>query len=322
MEHKIIDELLKKQNVVSVGKGTKIVKGVDTGEPAIVVGVRRKVAVHQLHLKDVVPLSIKGVKTDVVEVGELKLLQDPTEKFRPCPGGVSVGHFRISAGTLGCWVKKSGRYMLLSNNHVLADMNEGQIGDPIYQPGPHDGGGPMDCIGYLHSYVKINLVNLSDCGVAKVVAKTLNLAAAILGRRTRLVPAIPALNNLVDCALAEPVSEYVVLDKVLNLGEISGTSELSLGQEVHKSGRTSGVTTGIVSQIEVTANVQVGEGKIAVFEDQVMISGGNSEFSGPGDSGSAILTTANELGGLLFAGGTGVTLVNRYANVKAALDID
>jgi len=93
-----------------------------------------------------------------------------------------------------------------------------------------------------------------------------------------------------------------------------------VGESVWKSGRSSGVTIGRVTQIDVVANVQVGEGKLALFEDQVLIS--TSNFSEPGDSGSAILTVDNKLAGLLFAGGEGVTLANRYANVKEALGID
>jgi len=320
MPNKMIVELLKKRNVVSVGKGTKIVKGIDTGETAIVVGVCRKVALRQLLPKDLIPLNIEGVKTDVVEVGELKLLQNPTEKFRPCPGGVSCGHYMITTGTLGCWVKKDGQYMILSNNHVLANMNEGRVGDPIYQPGPYDGGGPLDCIGHLYSYKEISILEPSDCGAAKVTAGILNFLAAILRRQTRLVPVNPPLTNLVDCALAKPVTEDLVLDTILGLGDISDTAELSVGESVWKSGRSSGVTIGRVTQIDVVANVQVGEGKLALFEDQVLIS--TSNFSEPGDSGSAILTVDNKLAGLLFAGGEGVTLANRYANVKEALGID
>src|SRR5882672_1410372 len=46
---------------------------------------------------------------------------------RPLLIGTSIGHFRITAGTLGCFAKlrSTGDPRILSNNHVLADENKG-----------------------------------------------------------------------------------------------------------------------------------------------------------------------------------------------------
>lgn len=105
-------KLLEKQNVVLVSKGKKITKGVDTGRDAIVIGVTKKVPVQTLSRKNVVPKKIKGIETDIIEVGEIKALdaQDAPDhkiKYRPAPGGVSVGHKDITCGTLGMVVKKT-----------------------------------------------------------------------------------------------------------------------------------------------------------------------------------------------------------------------
>ena len=56
------------------------------------------------------------------------------------PGG-SVGHFEITAGTIGAIArdKKTGRDVILSNNHVLANENAAKIGDAILQAGVIDG---------------------------------------------------------------------------------------------------------------------------------------------------------------------------------------
>ncbi|MGB0513901.1 MAG: hypothetical protein ACPGJE_03570, partial [Wenzhouxiangellaceae bacterium] len=50
--------------------------------------------------------------------------------------GSSLGHFRVSAGTLGCFVsdRSSGERGVLSNNHVLANLNRARAGDEIRQP--------------------------------------------------------------------------------------------------------------------------------------------------------------------------------------------
>lgn len=76
MDNKILQELLTKKNVVSVGKGHKKVNGVDTGIPCIIVGVRKKLPLSKLSARDIIPkfLGNPGLETDVIEVGRIKLL--------------------------------------------------------------------------------------------------------------------------------------------------------------------------------------------------------------------------------------------------------
>src|SRR5439155_18744113 len=78
-----------------------------------------------------------------------------TARRRPCPGGYSIGHPRVTAGTLGGVVRRGKTWgYVLSNNHVLAATNSGTAGDPIYQPGVADGGGTADTIAYLEQWVR------------------------------------------------------------------------------------------------------------------------------------------------------------------------
>ena len=72
--------------------------------------------------------------------GDIKTDIDRTKYIRPAPGGVSIGHKDITAGTLGMLVqdKETGEILILSNNHILANSNDAKIGDRIMQPGPHD----------------------------------------------------------------------------------------------------------------------------------------------------------------------------------------
>ncbi len=85
----------------------------------------------ELTERDLVLETIGGIPTDVVQTGRIRALQLPTERHRPAPGGVSIGHHEITAGTFGCLVRKNGHTLILSNNHVLANSNDAQIGDPI-----------------------------------------------------------------------------------------------------------------------------------------------------------------------------------------------
>lgn len=94
-------ELFAKENVVGVAIGFKYVGGKKTDELSVIIDVVKKVAKNDLAKKDLVPKKLDGVKTDVFETGLIRALYDPTQKYRPAPGGVSIGHKDITAGTLG-----------------------------------------------------------------------------------------------------------------------------------------------------------------------------------------------------------------------------
>ncbi len=152
-------QLLLKANVVGVAVGYKASKGEKSGDLSVVVLVQAKQPLAALAVEDVIPPELDGMKTDVYEVGLLKAQVDPTQRIRPIPCGVSIGHYQITAGTLGVLVtdKVSGDKLILSNNHVLANSNLGQKGDAILQPGPIDGGqNPGDVVATLERFVTIH----------------------------------------------------------------------------------------------------------------------------------------------------------------------
>ena len=151
-----LQSLINKTNVVGVGVGYKIEGDQKTNELCVMVLVQDKLPLSALSAEAVVPKKVDGVRTDVIQVGELRALQAPTGRFRPAPGGVSIGHYQITAGTLGVVVRdrSTGDRLILSNNHVLANSNDAQIGDPILQPGPYDGGRTdTDTIAHLHRFI-------------------------------------------------------------------------------------------------------------------------------------------------------------------------
>ena len=313
-------QLLARTNVVAAGVGYKITGGSKTSALSIVCSVTKKVASSQLSSKDLVPAALDGMPTDVIETGVIRALQSPTEKYRPAPGGVSIGHRDITAGTLGCLVKKDGLSVILSNNHVLANSNAAEIGDPILQPGPYDGGRyPEDHIADLEQFVPINIGGLpSECPIATGTADFLNSIARLFGSSVQL-QAIDRqqTENLVDAAIARPLNPEDVKDEILQIGTIQGAAEGILGMAIKKSGRTTGLTTGEIQQVDVTVNVQYGEGRIAQFTDQLMA----GAMSQGGDSGSAVLDESNHLVGLLFAGSDTTTIMNRIQNVFSALGV-
>jgi len=314
------DGLLGRQNVVAAGVGFKVSQGKRTETLSIVCSVTRKLAPTQLAARELVPGSIDGVPTDVVETGVLRALASRTERHRPAPGGVSIGHRAITAGTLGCLVKRNGQRLILSNNHVLANSNDASVGDAILQPGPHDGGKfPQDQLAELHAFVPISFEGApSDCGFARAVVAGLNAGCRLIGSRTRYdIFRIQAVDNLVDAAIARPMHDSDVSDEILDIGLIQGHTRGELGMGVKKSGRTTAFTQGEILQVDVTANVQYGPGRTARFTDQLLA----GPMSQGGDSGSAVLNNDNRLVGLLFAGSDNSTIINRIEHVFSALEI-
>jgi len=314
-------ELLAREHVVAAGIGYKTVGGKRTDELSIVCSVVKKVPEALLATDDLVPGEIRGIPTDVVETGILRAQLERTDRWRPAPGGVSIGHPSVTAGTLGCLVRKNGETLILSNNHVMAAENAAAIGDPILQPGPYDGGSdPGDRIAVLEEFVPIRFLSTepSDCTVARTVAVLANALAYLLGSGTRLLAVrLQEEENRVDAALARPVNPADLSEEILELGTIRAIGSAGLGTPVRKSGRTTGLTSDEILQVDVTADITYGAGRTARFTDQIMA----GAMSGGGDSGSAVLDAENNLVGLLFAGSDTTTVINPIGHVVDALGI-
>jgi hypothetical protein len=313
--------LLARGNVVATGIGYKVTGGVRSDTLCVVCSVTSKQAYDRLAARDLVPQTLDGVPTDVVETGVIRALASRTDRVRPAPGGVSIGHHAITAGTLGCIVRKDGERVILSNNHVLANSNDASVGDAILQPGPLDGGTlPDDQIATLREFVPIQFPEQpSDCPFAGSAAATLNGLGGLLGSRTRLRAVRPqADGNRVDAAVARPLDDMDVSDAILELGTLEGVASGELGMSIAKSGRTTELTRGEISQIDVTVDVQYGAGRVARFQDQLLA----GPMSQGGDSGSAVLDTQNRLVGLLFAGSDSTTILNRIEHVFEELGLE
>jgi hypothetical protein len=299
--------LMRMRNVVAVGIGFKTTGGVQTGEISIVVSVMKKLPLIQLPESARVPKMLGGVQTDVIETGPIFALQDPTDKMRPARPGVSIGHYQITAGTLGCLVQRNGQIFILSNNHVLANSNNAQVGDAIWQPGRADGGTSADQIGTLEQFIPVGFSGSIGCSPFAFLMRLLGIAKPLVNE--------PG-NNTVDCAIAKPLSADLVDPDILNIGIPTGVGTATLGTPVQKSGRTTGHTTDQITQIDVSVSVNYG-GQLAVFQNQLMA----GPMSQGGDSGSAVLDMNKQVVGLLFAGSTTTTIMNPIQLVLDALQV-
>ncbi len=306
--------ILAKPNVVGVGIGYKVRRGQTTDELSIVIMVRQKLPEAGLDAEALLPPVIDGLGTDVIEVGDLRALQARTDRWRPAPGGVSLGHYQVTAGTFGSVVRDrtTGDRLILSNNHVLANSNNAQLGDAILQPGPADGGTSADQIGTLAEFVPIAFDGGAPPGGC------LPQLMSLLGIAPRKpVQVNEPGNNKVDCALARPTTPDLVNPDILNIGVPIGAGTATLGTQLQKSGRTTRHTTGTVLQIDVTVTVNYG-GPIATFTGQLMA----GAMSQGGDSGSAVLDMSKRVVGLLFAGSASTTIINPIQFVLDALSVE
>ena len=325
LKEKNVKALKKKLNVNGVGIGHKIVDGKDTGELCLTVLVRKKLPKTELTKKDLVPKTLDNIQLDVVEVGNIVAYKARTDRWRPAPGGVSIGHYAITAGTLGAFVKDvaTGETLILSNNHVMANSNDADKGDAILQPGPADGGrSPQDRIANLERFVRIQFSGGGNgggiCCIAKSISDFLNLIAKLLGSHSRLTPTrIVTEFNEVDAAVAKPVAGAIT-NEIIDIGVITGTKPAEINMTVRKSGRTTQTTTGTIRTLHTNVDVGYGGGKVATFENQIVA----SDMSNPGDSGSLVVNGSDPLAiGLLFAGSDTTTVINPIDRVLELLNI-
>ncbi|WP_456825715.1 hypothetical protein [Cellulomonas sp. P5_E12] len=219
-----------------------------------------------------------------------------TGRVRPLRPGISIAHVDVTAGTLGAFVHLDGKVHVLSNYHVLSGTPQAKVGDLIVQPGPADGGrAPRDRVGTLAARVDLT----------------------------------PGGDATVDCAIALLDDQEV--DPEYPVGRITTTAVAAGGEQVAKIGRTTAITRGHVTAIELD-NVVVGYGEELgelSFDNQIEIeSTGTGPFSRGGDSGSLVYREDGVALGLLFAGsesggenGTGLTYINPIDAVLDALGV-
>lgn len=270
------DQLLRKSGVV--GTATTMLPD---GQYAV------KVLTRYRGVERALPAFLDGIPVTVEEVGEIRALAF-TGKYDPVPVGVSIGNINeCAAGTNGAVVTKNGNPYVLSNNHVLARSNSAAIGEDIGQPGRYDSI-PQCEVGFPN--------HIADLSQFK------KIKWGFFG------------NNRIDAAIAQfkPGTAYSC-DTAC--GDTPGTGPVApvLAMGVKKCGRTTELTNGTVTGLNVTVLVSYGLGKYARFTGQVQF----SDLSEPGDSGSLIVT--NDVGNnpvaLLFAGSATTTIGNPIGEV-------
>ncbi|MDQ4082045.1 MAG: S1 family peptidase [Actinomycetota bacterium] len=270
-------EWLRRPGVTGVDVGYKIRGDKLTDELAVRVHVERKLPPEALPAYETFTVSGKGEKlgpfpVDVVEAAygpsqtpaavAIEELEDVNRRGRvdPLVGGVSVGNPRITAGTLATivWDRVDCSINLLSNWHVLVGSPAASAGEPIYQPGRLDGGTAADTVATLNRF---------------------------------------RLDADMDAAIARLNGLRGSTRDIIGLTPLAGIENPVLGMNVVKSGRTTGVTRGVIDGVSFSGTINYDHGP-NTFHNQIHIvprppwPGTDYEVSRGGDSGSVWINEA------------------------------
>lgn len=290
-------EWLRRPGVTAVDVGFKIKGETLTDEIAIRVHVARKVPVAELPNSEVfnetgkTPKKVGGFPVDVIEAkygpsgataSEPMALDDAddtaiaalerTTAFDPLIGGISCGNPRVTAGTIGA---------------IVFDRRTCR---------------PM----ILSNWHVLAGASAAAVGEGILQPGRVDGGTQVVATLTRM-----RLDSRMDAAVATLNGARGHTRDILGLGTISGIDTATLGMLVVKSGRTTGVTRGVVDGISMSVSINYGDPGVVAFANQIRIvprapwPAVNYEVSMGGDSGSVWLNEANNRAiGLHFAGET------------------
>ncbi|MDY7091369.1 MAG: hypothetical protein SX243_00205 [Acidobacteriota bacterium] len=216
-------------------------------------------------------IHILSIRTKVVEVGPIRLAA-LDEKKRPAPGGykisVSEGFFSEGTGTLGCNLAWSGKYRLLTNNHVIS--KNGNIGGTVYQPEQGLFGNSLTSV---TGYMPVTAMDSRN-------------------------PPVPTFNRY-DFAYCNMTTETGATN-IYGIGQPTGYRAPVNGENVKWVGQvTAAVQTTTIAGLVGRAVISWKDSTWAFFDNVITFAAGTVA---QGDSGSAVVGTNDmKVVGLIFA---------------------
>jgi hypothetical protein len=213
--------------------------------------------------------------------------------------GINANTTDCCSGTLGSLlVDQTGKQYVLSNNHVMGRVGHAALGEAIVQPGYVD--------------------TLCDFTTPQTVAT---------------FTAAPSINSNVDAAIAEVVPARVDSSgAIIGLGGVNPDGSYipappantiataTIGMQVAKSGRTTGLSCGVVEAVNATVIVDFSaecgnpSAESVLFRGQTIL----NDIVKPGDSGSLIVEAATAQPLALVAAGSSD---GEYASANPATDV-
>ena len=256
------------KGVYKVDVGYRWKDGKMTGEIAIRVHVKKKKPLKELETKDVVPKELAGFPVDVIQSKiELQHPTPCTTRHSPVVGGVETRNVNIGGvGTLGAVV-----FDATNNNQPMAISNH-------------------------HVYV--------DSRSNGAVGERVNQPGTTTNADT--IGTVTRSNRALDCAVTTLNNNRQSSTTIWGFpGGIKGVINPAIGMRVTKSGRTTGITRGMVEGVSTNEFTVV------------PIPGQWQELSMGGDSGSVWLEEVSHAGvGLHYGGETSTAPADERAWAK------
>jgi hypothetical protein len=259
-------------NLIGLSVGLKHCANKSTGDLAIRVFVRKKVARSRLSKDAQVPSEINGYPTDVVEIGI------PRPVSVSCGGwihndAINLTDGSFEAGTLGCLVvTQDGKNCLMSCNHVIANLGQARTNDPI-----NSGGMIIARLLTAPPLTDPPGFNFVDVALAEVINGDVS-------------------QNLAGLSLAVPARAVAIGNRVRKSGAVTGVTTGTVTDFPFESSFNY-----TLPGIDLSNNIFVE--KQYIFRDQILIKSDPDQlFCNDGDSGSIVeLESTNQPVGLLFA---------------------
>lgn len=270
------------------------------------------------------PVANQSPQTGPIALGSSGGNDNDFDTYRDASGQSFIAD--CCGGTLGALVEDSQKnQFILSNNHVLAESDQGRAGDAIDQPGMIDDG----------------CVPLSHAGSTLRPVATLKYVVPLATSNTDVDAALAAVApGAVDSSgsilqLATPTHPVSASDTLAPAPPVAGTGEALTaanlnGLRLAKSGRTTGLTCSSVDAVDLSVKVDYFKDcaetqpyYTKIYTGQIGIAG--NRFSDSGDSGALVVDASNaEPVGLFFAGGTdgkghGLSIANPIGEVLREL---
>ncbi|MPQ43297.1 hypothetical protein [Clostridium tarantellae] len=297
-----------KKNVLGVALGYKHIKNINTNIPSLHVFVKKKIPINKLFKDELIPENFLGIKTDVIECGEINIFNNHTKsvnnkyilkpqflisKVRPLQAGFSIGPlFHRHSGTLGCIVfdNKRNKPHILGNNHVLTYFNKMPKGTPILQPSLKDSNATLfNTVATLTKFV------------------SLNFKKSEYDKRSK---------NEVDCAIAKLNPGIKYTKNIYKIGPVLNYTDAKLETYVQKSGRTTGYTIGTIDSIN--ASFSIGKDSFAAYFENLIIT---SKMCEAGDSGAMVMDFSNRALGIILGSSEQKSFVIPIKPILKLLDI-
>jgi hypothetical protein len=253
-----------------------------------------------MRLIDTIKARAKG-EVDIASMDVPKAATAKAASSIPAGGlaiGSSISHCNGAAGSLGCFVRRpggpSGDVFAIGNNHILACLDKGSLGDPILHPAARDGGlFPGHEVGALESYIPLSkrIPNMMDAALMRLRGN--------LSVDTSTIPGVGTHQGL-------------------------SNQPIMANTKVCKVGRTTGLTFGRLKAELRFVPVLYSDGRQREFERQYEIETdpGAARFSDEGDSGSTIWDADRRLLALLVATTPRKTYATPINRVLSSFDVE